>query len=336
MTGDEIGIETTGQGTVAGKVGGRNNIVGSDNVVNNYYLLDPSQIPKPAEQPAATLMHAMDESAKQQAEARLDSTIEGSASAAAKVDAMIEKSILLKARADQASRSADTKRFLSEAYQVLCEAMELDPLNTDAMRHAAVILMELTPEDRSDEMELLERARGILFSPKDDAQRFGLAHTTFLLAKSVTPIDRTALMDARSMFEKMGRTEWVRRCDDILQQQAEPAPQQPVTQQTAVPQQQQAFNPVGSWSIQVSDGSTMTATFTPNLPCQISMTHPFYGQLQGMGSWLWLPMPPNLRVEALFNGWIPYMLSVVITGSQGASFTGYGEDGQTYMFTRTG
>src|SRR5690606_37863664 len=61
----------------------------------------------------------------------------------------ITSSILFKERKHKAKRQ--------EAYDLLVEANELDPANTEVLLHMAQLLIELTPDDPSDEQRLLFR-----------------------------------------------------------------------------------------------------------------------------------------------------------------------------------
>jgi hypothetical protein len=231
---------------------------------------------------------------------------------------------------------------LQEAYDLLEEANKLEPANTEVLLHMAQLLIELTPDDPTDEERLLRRIQNLLTAPKDDAERFRLAQATFLLATSGDQIHAQSLKDARTMFEKLGRNEWVRQCDDLLlassnlpynQQYEQPQQNQPGQQG----QQREGFQPVGRWNIQVSDfmGSTMLLNLHPNGYFDATQQTAVYGVIaQASGQWAWNPYQQMLQLQGMVNGFQPIMLGISIYNQVGNTYFGMGTDGYNYNFQK--
>jgi hypothetical protein len=284
------------------------------------------------------------------------------------VELLLKKAILIKSDADQmyfeqmsknkpkesGSFQVDPNQMLAgfnqkahtaklqEAYDLLEEANKLEPANTEVLLHMAQLLIELTPDDPTDEERLLRRIQNLLIAPKDDAERFRLAQATFLLATSGDQIHTQSLQDARTMFERLGRNEWVRQCDDLLNA----ASNQPYNQQYQQPQQTQpgqqgqqqaGFQPVGRWNIQVSDfmGSTMLLNLHPNGYFDATQQTTVYGVIaQASGQWAWNPYQQMLQLQGMVNGFQPIMLGISIYNQVGNTYYGMGTDGYNYNFQK--
>jgi hypothetical protein len=223
---------------------------------------------------------------------------------------------------------------LKEAYALLQEANELDPTNTEVLLHIAKLLIELTPDDTSDETRILYRIRNLLGSPKDDTERFHLAQATFLLATTSEPMHIESLSDARAMFEKLGRTEWVRQCDDLIAARGRDASYRAMEPASALPQMA-GFQPVGNWHIRVMDavGSTMLLNINPDSTFQAVQ------QLSGLnihavGQWVFNPYNQMLQLQGMVNDFQPFMLGIIIQGQQYNGYNGTGTDGYGYFMTR--
>lgn len=237
---------------------------------------------------------------------------------------------------------------LKDAYGLLQEANRLDPTNTEALLHIAQLLIVLTPDDPADEQKFLFRIQNLLSSPRDDMEKFRLAQATFLLAVTQKPVNADLLRDARSMFEKLSRPEWVRQCDDLLAAaaagpapgrgmpygQPAPAPMQSPQPMPVQPYPQPAaFQPTGRWRVQITDGTIMSLELYPNGTFQgIQQGYGF--SIQGTGRWAFNPFNNMLQLQGMINGIQPFMLGIVIQGPQGMGYFGVGSDGHGYSFTR--
>lgn len=394
MPDDEIDIESESGGTTVGKIGGRGNLVGEGNIAisGGVVVLNMSQADEhgvatirqlfraPNIDPAAALTAVKSAPLRQDAAPVVDALLEkmdttpgGTGPKAVQAgdvtvtsfELMIKKSVLLKAEADETADADEKAQLLGEAHDLLQRVLEQDPTNTDAMLQDAIVLIDLTPDDPNDEIRLFERVRKLLFSPANDAELLCLARATFLLAVNSRPVQRGSLEDARLMFEKLGRPEWVRQCDDMLaslrgnalkpsgQPEAglsfdlgdpSPAPIKdsgktptgPVfTPPEPVNPFQEVFNPVGNWTIQVTDGSTMTAAIYPNGRCDVTQVNPLFGiNIAASGQWAWVPAMANLQIQGLIQGMMPFAMSLFITGRNGQAYIGYGTDGHGYQFVR--
>lgn len=281
-----------------------------------------------------------------------------------RVDLLMKKAILLKTEADQmlfdhmernknkieqAKAQAEQvdlnyifKDFdeiarmsrLKEAYTLLQEANELEPTNTEVLLHMAKLLIELTPDDTSDETRILYRIGNLLSSPKDDTERFHLAQATFLLATTSEPMHIESLRDARAMFEKLGRKEWVRQCDDLLAAPGRDASYRAMEATSPLPQLA-GFQPVGNWHIRVMDavGSTMFLNINPDGTFQVEQQASGLN-IQAVGQWVFNPYNQMLQLQGMLNGFQPFMLGIIIQGQQYDGYYGVGNDGYSYFLTQ--
>jgi hypothetical protein len=300
-----------------------------------------------------------------------------------RVDLLLKKAILLKSEADQmyftqveklkprpgagggpaADREALLKDFdtgkhmsrLRDSYAHLQEANELDPTHTEVLLAMAQLLVELTPDDPSDERRLLYRIQKLLGTPRDDDERFRLAQATFLMATTCEPIERDSLQDARRMFEKLGRGEWVRQCDALLDAESgqfSPPPAAPgavppklpraaghPTPGFSPPAPPAAFQPVGRWQFQITDavGSVMIVDLFPNgLFNAMQNAGPYAAGIEAQGQWLFNPYNQMLQLQGMIAGYMPFMLGVVIQRPHLNGFHGVGTDNCAYFITRLG
>jgi hypothetical protein len=212
----------------------------------------------------------------------------------------------------------------------------------------AQLLIELTPDDPGDERRLLFRVQNLLRSPKDDTERFRLAQATFLLATSANPVHVESLRDARSMFEKLDRHEWVRHCDELLnsiaqaQPQYQPPPQlppqrAPMNQPYPGTPPAAGFQPFGRWQFQITDAarSVMIVDFFPNGTfTAVQQTGPFGPSIQAQGQWLFNPYNQTLQFQGLVGGYMPFALGITIQQPHLNGFYGVGSDNCAYFITR--
>jgi hypothetical protein len=126
-----------------------------------------------------------------------------------------------------------------EAYDLLREAQQADPMNTEVLLLMAELLVELTPDDPQDERKLLRATRRLLEQPKDDPERVRLAQATYRLAASRDPLDwsdRQELVEllepAERIFQQMGMHDMVGRCRALL------SPLDEAEERAGVPEQQ--------------------------------------------------------------------------------------------------
>lgn len=225
---------------------------------------------------------------------------------------------------------------LQEALGFLQEVNQLAPSNTEALLHLAQVQRQLS-DDPHEERKILYRVLNLLNAPKDDTEKFRKAQATFLLATSGEDTHVDMLRDARAMFEQLGRTSWVRQCDDLLasierrttagQQASYGAPLTPTMAPPAV------FQPAGQWRIQVSDGSLIVANFYPNGALQGWQQSGFL-TAQFAGQWAFIPQAQMLQLQGLINGFQPFMLAITMQGMQNNGYYGVGNDGHGYFFTR--
>ena len=232
------------------------------------------------------------------------------------------------------SRAHDAK--LLEAKSLLDEARMMDPANTEVLLHLAELLTQITEDDPSDERRVLYEVQSLLRNPKDDTERFRLAQASFLLAASHEPMQFDLLRDARDMFRRLGRADWERHCNDLLDA-AQGGEQGGTAPTLGVAAGAQQFNPVGDWDVQVMDAfsSTMQLSLSPDGSFSATQHVPVTGMnLQAMGQWAYSPFNSVLQVQGLIAGFQPFLLGIAIHGWQGDAFHGVGTDGIAYLLRR--
>ena len=141
-----------------------------------------------------------------------------------RVDLLLKRAIVLVEQADRywnvVSSDSDINMYKSkhkEAYSLIQEANRLEPYNTEVLLYMAKIQCKLIPDNSSKMRKTLSHIQNLLAVPDNDTELFHLAEATFLLGTSSEPIDNESLEDARELFKKLGRRDWVRKCDGLLQ-----------------------------------------------------------------------------------------------------------------------
>ena len=103
-----------------------------------------------------------------------------------------------------------------EAYALLNEANRIDPYNIEVLLHLARVQSKLNPNNPLKMQKILYRIQSLLDTPRNDTDKFHLAQTSFLIAVYEKPIDIELLKDARTIFDEIGRRDWKRHCDDLI------------------------------------------------------------------------------------------------------------------------
>ncbi len=239
------------------------------------------------------------------------------------------------------------KAKLNEAFDLLKRASSLDDTNPEVMLATAELLTELTPDDPSDEQKLLFKVKSLISNPKNETEQFQLAKATFLLALSGDNLHRDALEDARATFEKLGRRDWVRQCDDLLRSQDVPAgatvtgnvPEGAELPETDVPSPPSQFNPVGNWRIcdTAYCPSTWDVQFFQNGGFQGQQSTPamgIYGPVSGQ--WGYEPYYSAFHIQGMLNGMVPFGTTIYIQRFDGNVWHGTGMDGMPYSLAALG
>jgi hypothetical protein len=206
----------------------------------------------------------------------------------------------------------------------------------------AQLLIELTPDDPSDEQRLLYRIQRLLSAPKDDTERFRLAQASFLLATRTEPPHAEALRDARQMFEQLGRREWVRQCDDLLRSVdasfgSPPGALPPLVHPAPALPPIAPFQPQGRWFFRLTDGraSVITVDFHPNgMFGAVQQAGPYAPVVQAQGQWLFNPYTHTLQFQGMVNNFTPFMLGIAIQHAQPNGYYGVGTDSCAYFISR--
>ena len=228
---------------------------------------------------------------------------------------------------------AGYERKLRDALSLLEEANRLDPANTEVLVHLAGVLSQLNPDDESQPRRLLLRVQHLLENPKNDAEKFRLAQATYLLATGGPHKHEESLIQARTMFQQLGRTSWVNQCDLQLNNMRGHG----ATQVAAAP----AWSPptqdlAGNWQVSISDGRVVNMLLAPGGMLQASMMVMPGFVYQAIGNWQQGPGGSFLALQGVINGVQPFAVRVVIQNRQPGMFTGFGSDGLFYQFHRIG
>jgi tetratricopeptide (TPR) repeat protein len=141
-----------------------------------------------------------------------------------RVDLLLKRAIVLVEQADRywnvVSKDSDINMYKSkhkEAYSLLQEANQHEQYNTEVLLYMAKVQCKLIPDNTTQMRKTLSHIQKLLAVPDNDTELFHLAEATFLLGTSSEPIDTESLQDARELFKRLGRRDWVRKCDGLLQ-----------------------------------------------------------------------------------------------------------------------
>jgi tetratricopeptide (TPR) repeat protein len=141
-----------------------------------------------------------------------------------RVDLLLKRAIVLVEQADRywnvVSKDSDINMYKSkhkEAYSLLQEANQHEQYNTEVLLYMAKVQCKLIPDNTTQMRKTLSHIQKLLAVPDNDTELFHLAEATFLLGTSSEPIDTESLEDARELFKRLGRRDWVRKCDGLLQ-----------------------------------------------------------------------------------------------------------------------
>ena len=263
--------------------------------------------------------------------------IQGTGDGRPRIEVLLKKAMLCRAEADEMfadSEAPARTKMLQQAYAHLQEANKLDPTNTGVLLEMARLLVELTPDDPTDEAKLLRRVKKFLASPADDNESFQLAQATFLLAASSEPADREAIEEARDTFKQLGKSDWVRQCNDALKSLSREPEAAPAA--STQPAQLSAASFVGRWHVDIAAmvASTMLLELYPNGACQGSQQIPWMGTVpfQG-GNWMFEPFNRVLQIQGMIN-FAPFNLAILIQGAEGSGYVGIDNQNIAYHFKR--
>ena len=225
---------------------------------------------------------------------------------------------------------------LREAYGLLEDANRLDPTNAEVLLHMAQ-LMDRLEHDPPKTQRILLKVQNLLHSPRNDTDRFHLAQAKFLSAISGDHVHPDELRNARDMFARLGRSDWVQHCDSILPSAGHSPPSTAGALPGAQPQFRSAeFQPVGQWQAQMSNGGTLLFALHPGGMVQgVQRFGVFAMQVPFSGQWSFDPRSRVLLLQGLVQGISPFMFQILIQGQQGEGYRGVGSDGLQYFLTRS-
>jgi TIR domain-containing protein len=249
-----------------------------------------------------------------------------------RAELLLKKAILLH---KSAIRNEDTKK-LEEAFQLLEQARALEPRNIEVLLELAKVLVVLTPDDPTDEEEILEQIELMVQNPKDDETAFYLAQARLMLATSnLKYIDEELLQKAKKTFVKLGNKQMVADCEAMLEMAAENRKPKisvlPKKSNVLLPPplpNVQPFHPVGQWDIEIHSliPNSMYLDIYPNGTLNGKQVYmPFHGNWSFQNNYLY--------IQGYISGF-PFEMAVQIQFQQNGDYIGQGVDGNRYVFKR--
>lgn len=247
-------------------------------------------------------------------------------------------------------RGFDEKTYnekLQKAYGFLEEAYRLDDENTEVLLHMAGLLITLTPDDPTDERQLLSRVQALLHKPKNDAERLRVAQATYLIVASFANVFMTkppgpdfdtaanavinlvpALEEARDLFAELGEKQWLRMCEEAL------TSVKPVAQDPSVLLQGD-FNIIGRWSLVISLGGITQGIMNLDFARDSSFQGILLPSGQSIqGRWAFVPMQRSLHLQGSISGFQPFSVDVRLRYVKKDFASGEGSDGFTYALVK--
>lgn len=230
---------------------------------------------------------------------------------------------------------------MKESLKLLREANKLDPYNVEVLLHLAQVVGQLEPDQPAKERKILGKALNLLKHPTNDSEWFLKAEATFLMATAGDETHPDLLEDAREIFERINRREWVRQCNDLLDSFGEKMNDSFIEppQNQALPQsygqQTLEFHPVGRWHVEVNDGTGIDVHFLPNGVVQGTQQNAMTWQnFTFNGQWAYVPYNRMLQMQGFTNFGYPFVQVITIQQKQGEEFTGFDVNGYYYKFQR--
>lgn len=249
-----------------------------------------------------------------------------------RAELFLKKAILLHKSAIRNNNRAK----LEEAYAMLEKARKLEPENLEILLEMAKVLVILTPDDPTDEEEILEHIELMIQNPKDDETAFYLAQARLMLATSnLEHIDEDLLLKAKKTFERLDHKQLVLDCDEMLRLAREnrksKIPKIPKQAKNTVPPplpKSAPFNPIGDWEVEIHSfiPNTMFLQLYPNGSLNgKQMYMPFNGNWSFQNNYLY--------IRGFMNGF-PFEFAVQIQYEDQGCYFGMGIDGNRYVFKK--
>lgn len=253
-----------------------------------------------------------------------------------RADLLLKKAILL----HKSSIRNDNFAKLEEAYQLLEQAIKLEPKNIEILLEMAKVLVILTPDDPTDEEAILEHIEMMVHDPQDEETSFYLAQARMMLAASnLDHIDEELLKKAQLTFRTLGHEHLVADCDGLLElamakrkakipdlpkrppQMSKPSGPPPLPKN-------QPFHPVGKWTVDIHSliPNKMSLDLYPNGTLSGKQLYiPFNGNWSFQNSYLY--------IQGYMSGF-PFQYSVQVQYEKDGQYYAMGVDGNRYVFTR--
>jgi len=222
---------------------------------------------------------------------------------------------------------------LMEAYQLLKEAHEMEPVNAEVLLLMAQVVDQLE-HDPDETQRILYKVQNLLYSPKNDTEKFQLAQAKFLSAVTAENLHVEELRSARDMFKQLGRTDWEDHCNSLLDGISSQGSDSFSGYQTRQSADVTIFQPHGDWNIALPNGGILHTTFRPDGQMQGVQNLGYFGmQTPFSGQWFYDSNYQYLQLNGIIAGSSWFLLQINIHRNQGNSFIGTGSDGLMYQLT---
>lgn len=230
------------------------------------------------------------------------------------------------------------KDKLNESLSLLREADKEEPTNVEVLLHMAQVVGTLEPDHPEKARRLIAKAMGFLNNPKNDDEWFWKAEATFLMGTVGEETHPELLRDARQIFERLNRSEWVRQCDSLLEafdSEEDAVPGFEPSHGSGASYSSIDFHPVGRWHIDVNDGSTIDVQFFQNGVVQGAQQNAMNWQnFSFSGQWAYVPYSRLLQIQGSTNMGFPVMQVIGIQQKEGDTFLGFDMNGYQYRMKK--
>jgi hypothetical protein len=220
---------------------------------------------------------------------------------------------------------AQSRTKLQEALSLIQQAEHQDPSNVDALLQNVQVLAWLDPRDKATRWKLMNRAVALLGVPANDRERLQLAQATLYRAVNSDPIDLASVGMARTIFQELGRNEYVQQIDMLMGgSQVAPSPAGAAGNVPSL---------VGRWNIQSGNGNQSVIDMYPDGTFQGVLQqgwvrHALYGQ------WAFNQYTGTIDFQGLVDNSMPFVNRFVIQGVRGNAFFGIDATGTTFVMSR--
>jgi len=219
----------------------------------------------------------------------------------------------------------ESRAKLQEALSLIQNAEQEDPYSVAALLQHFQVNYLLDPSDRPGRRRLMDRAIALLDMPTDDRERLQLAEATYYRGLSSDPVDYASLMKARTMFQELGRNEYVQQIDaQMVAGQGAPQAPGPIGNIPSL---------AGRWSIQFGSGEQEVVDIYPDGTLRGTLQRGWERHTV-TGQWAFDPSMATLGIQTLVDNYMPVANQLRIRGTQGGGYFGVDARGMNFVMSR--